>query len=147
MSSMRHDSSHQRGPTLGSVTRLNLVGADARGRRPTLSIIVPAKNEADSLPQLVREILDAFRPKVQGAMDSAPLCEFEIVIVNDGSTDSTPDVLRELMIESSELRPITLAKNVGQPDLIMWRFSTPIFRTIRPIWPIFGMLCRVMTRL
>jgi glycosyltransferase involved in cell wall biosynthesis len=75
---------------------------------------VPAKNEAASLPQLVREIVIAFRPKVNGEVDSAALDEFEIVIINDGSTDDTPAVLRELMIEAPELHPITLAKNVGQ---------------------------------
>jgi dolichol-phosphate mannosyltransferase len=114
MSSMRHDPSHRRGPTLGSATRLSSGGMDARGRRAMLSIIVPAKNEADSLPQLVREILDSFRPKRRGEVDSAPLDDFEIVIVDDGSTDATPRVLSELMLEAPELRPITLARNVGQ---------------------------------
>ena len=114
MSSMRHDPSHRRGPMLGSVTRLSLGGPDPRGRRPTLSIIVPAKDEAASLPQLVREILDAFRPKVRGQADGAALSDFEVIIVDDGSTDDTPRVLGELMIDLPELRPITLVQNVGQ---------------------------------
>ena len=114
MSSMRHDPSHRRGPILGSVTRLSSGSADPRGRNAALSIIVPAKNEADSLPQLVREILEAFRPKVRGAVDSAALDDFEIVIVDDGSTDRTAAVLGELMINAPELRPIALARNVGQ---------------------------------
>lgn len=114
MSSMRHDPSHRRGPILGSVTRLPTGVADPRGRGAALSIIVPAKNEADSLPQLVREILAAFRPKVRGAVDSAALDDFEILIVDDGSTDRTAAVLGELMIHAPELRPITLARNVGQ---------------------------------
>ena len=114
MSSMRHDPSHRRGPILGSVTRLSSGSADPRGRNAALSIIVPAKNEADSLPQLIREILEAFRPKVRGAVDSAALDDFEIVIVDDGSTDRTAAVLGELMINAPELRPIALASNVGQ---------------------------------
>jgi len=114
MSSMRHDPSHSRGPILGSVTRLPSADPDTRGRRPSLSIVVPAKDEAESLPQLVREILDAFRPKVRGDVGSAPLDAFEIVVVDDGSTDSTQSVLRDLMIEAPELRPIRLARNVGQ---------------------------------
>ena len=114
MSSMRHDPSHRRGPILGSVTRLPSAEPDARGRRPSLSIIVPAKDEAESLPQLVREITAAFRPKVRGEVDSAALDAFEIVVVDDGSTDSTQAVLRALMVESPELRPIRLARNAGQ---------------------------------
>lgn len=114
MSSMRHDPSHRRGPILGSVTRLAPAPTDARGRRSNLSIVVPAKNEAESLPQLVREIVAAFRPKVRGDVEGRPLEDYEIVVVDDGSTDATPQVLRELMIEAPELRPITLASNVGQ---------------------------------
>ncbi|MDB5352864.1 MAG: glycosyl transferase [Planctomycetota bacterium] len=113
MSSMRHDPSHRR-PILGSVTRLVGDGSDVRGRRPSLSIIVPAKNEADSLPQLVAEITAAFRPKVLGQTEGSRLDAFEIVVVDDGSTDASPNVLRDLMIETPELRPVTLARNVGQ---------------------------------
>lgn len=113
MSSMRHDPSHRR-PILGAVTRLAPSGVDVRGRRPALSIIVPAKNEADSLPQLITEITEAFRPKVLGLAEGPRLDDYEIVIVDDGSTDSTPDVLRRLMIDAPELRPIALKENVGQ---------------------------------
>jgi len=88
--------------------------ADARGRRSALSIIVPAKNEADSLPQLVNEITAAFRPKTRGETCGPRLDEFEIVVVDDGSTDTSPEVLRDLMVRNPELRPIRLAQNVGQ---------------------------------
>ena len=87
------------------------------GRRPGLgevagriSVVVPAKDEAESLPQLVREIARAFRPLV-GRGD---LSGFEIVVVDDGSTDDTVDVLSRLQLAYPELRPIRLAENVGQ---------------------------------
>ena len=91
-------------------------------RRPTgqasstLSVIVPAKNEAASLPQLVDEIGRALRPlqmERPGAR-GARLGGFEIVVVDDGSTDTTSAVLRRLVDATPELRPIRLVKNVGQ---------------------------------
>ncbi len=112
MSSMRHDPSHVRGPMPGMASRPSV--ADARGRRSALSIIVPAKNEAESLPQLVQEITAAFRPKLRGETGGPRLDEFEIVVVDDGSTDNSPEVLRDLMVRAPELRPIRLAQNVGQ---------------------------------
>ena len=105
MTAMRHDPSHARGAS---------PGPDPRERRAALSIIVPAKNEAESLPQLVAEIVDAFRPKVRGESAGPRLDEFEIVVVDDGSTDPTPEVLRRLARTTPELRPIALARNVGQ---------------------------------
>jgi glycosyltransferase involved in cell wall biosynthesis len=79
-----------------------------------MSVIVPAKNEADSLPQLVAEIARALRPLGAARTNGPRLEQFEIVVVDDGSTDQTPNVLRELVQEYPELRPIRLAQNVGQ---------------------------------
>jgi glycosyltransferase involved in cell wall biosynthesis len=82
-----------------------------------LSVIVPAKNEAASLPQLVDEIAEALRPLCgnRGADGHGPpLGGFEIVVVDDGSTDQTPRVLRRLAEIYPEVRPLTLAGNVGQ---------------------------------
>jgi glycosyltransferase involved in cell wall biosynthesis len=107
MSSPRLDPSHRPGPVLGSVSR------PAEGRRPLLSIIIPAKNEADSLPTLVEEAARAFRPLLD--RDGGNTLEgFEIIVIDDGSTDTTPLVLRRLMADYAELRPVFLARNVGQ---------------------------------
>lgn len=115
MSSMRHDPSHTIAPSRSPASRsATSASVDARGRCASLSIIVPAKNEADSLPQLVSEILAAFRPKVRGEAGGSRLDEFEIVVVDDGSTDASPEILRDLMVTTPELRPIRLAQNVGQ---------------------------------
>jgi glycosyltransferase involved in cell wall biosynthesis len=98
---MRHDPPHVGGEAGRSV------------RRGTLSIIVPAKNESASLPELVRQIVAAFRPLV-GRRSPNPLESFEILIVDDGSTDESPEVLRKLAAETPELRPILFARNAGQ---------------------------------
>ena len=114
MASIRQDPSHRPGPAGWARAAGSDGGTGAAGA--TLSVVVPAKNEAASLPQLVDEIARALRP-LQGMRPGANgtrLAGFEIVVVDDGSTDATPAVLRRLAGEIPELRPIRLLRNVGQ---------------------------------
>jgi dolichol-phosphate mannosyltransferase len=124
MSSMRQDPSHRvpAGPTRGTAGRV--VGG-------LLSVVVPAKNEAASLPQLVEEIARALRPLTSQAQRGAEpkLGGFEIVLVDDGSTDATPEVLRALAADFPELRPVRLSRNVGQSSA-----TAAGFRAARGEW-------------
>ncbi|WP_041374925.1 glycosyltransferase family 2 protein [Prochlorococcus marinus] len=70
-----------------------------------LSVVVPLYNEEESLPQLVDQLLAALRPTGE---------IFELVLVNDGSTDSTAKVLEQLSIKTPELVGVLLRKNYGQ---------------------------------
>ncbi len=70
-----------------------------------ISVVVPIYNEADSLPELVEQLLSALRP----TRDS-----FELVLVNDGSTDNSANVLTDLGREVPELVGVLLRKNYGQ---------------------------------
>jgi dolichol-phosphate mannosyltransferase len=64
-----------------------------------LSIISPAHNEHENLGALVHEIT--------AALDPLGIC-YEILIVDDGSTDETPGLLRRLMAGSPSLRAIRM---------------------------------------
>jgi len=70
----------------------------------TLSVVVPVKDEAENIAPLAREIATAV----------APYGETEIIFVDDGSSDGTPERLLALKAEIPSLRVITHAINRGQ---------------------------------
>ncbi len=70
-----------------------------------LSVVIPLYNEAESLPELVEQLLKVLRPMEES---------FELVLVNDGSTDSTSDVLESISKKTSEVVGVLLRKNYGQ---------------------------------
>lgn len=64
-----------------------------------LSVICPAHNEQDNLRDLVREISAVLEPSG---------VQYEIIVVDDGSTDNTPAVLCELLASHQRLRAIRM---------------------------------------
>ncbi len=70
-----------------------------------LSIVVPIYNEEDSLPFLVKQLLEVLQPMAE---------TFELVLVNDGSSDNSAEVIRKLSFEIPELVGVLLRKNYGQ---------------------------------
>ena len=70
MSSLRQDVSHSPGPTGGSRTPAPEAPSTPLAEG-FLSVVVPAKNEAASLPQLVEEIAAALRPLRDGGGPAA----------------------------------------------------------------------------
>ena len=81
---------------------------DARpseSRRPTLSVLVPAFNEADCIASVVREIACVLHGLAQPS---------EIIVVDDGSTDDTVLRLQALQAEIAELKILRLPRNSGQ---------------------------------
>jgi glycosyltransferase involved in cell wall biosynthesis len=85
------------------------------GSPPFLSVVIPARDEAECLPRLMAEIAAALRPlRSRDEPRESRLGGFEVVLVDDGSTDDTPWVVRDLEVDFPELRPIRLRANVGQ---------------------------------
>jgi glycosyltransferase involved in cell wall biosynthesis len=82
------------------------------GARPFLSVVAPARNEAASLPRLVEEIVGALGHLRE--YGRPPLGGFEIIVVDDASTDGTASVLKSLAADCPELRGMVLAAGVGQ---------------------------------
>ncbi|MCJ7546207.1 MAG: glycosyltransferase family 2 protein [Deltaproteobacteria bacterium] len=74
-------------------------------QKPIVSIAVPLHNEEGNVEPLYREI--------KGVMERIGL-PYEIVLVNDGSTDRTGAILRRLKPKDRCLRVIELAGNFGE---------------------------------
>ena len=70
-----------------------------------LSIVVPIYNEEESLPFLVNQLLEVLQPMEE---------TFELVLVNDGSSDNSAEVIRKLSLDIPELVGVLLRKNYGQ---------------------------------
>jgi len=69
------------------------------------SVVVPLKNEAENVVELVQEL----EPVMQGLQ-----MPWELICVDDGSTDATLDLLKQLKSEKPYLRIIAFNKNYGQ---------------------------------
>lgn len=70
-----------------------------------ISVVIPSYNERDSIPVLCEEIARAFQ--------SLPF-EYEVIFVDDGSTDGSFGLLREICRENPRVRAIRLRRNSGQ---------------------------------
>jgi dolichol-phosphate mannosyltransferase len=69
-----------------------------------VSIVVPVRNEADNIAPLIAEIA--------AALDGH--WNYEIIYVNDGSTDATAERLKAVMQERNNLRQLKHAVSTGQ---------------------------------
>jgi glycosyltransferase involved in cell wall biosynthesis len=70
----------------------------------TYSIIAPIYNEIDNLPELHR--------RVKEVMDSTGE-PWELILVDDGSTDGSTERIRELAQKDKTVRPVIFARNFG----------------------------------
>ncbi|AFY79182.1 glycosyl transferase [Pleurocapsa sp. PCC 7327] len=72
---------------------------------PEISIVVPIYNEVESLSHLI----DAIATTLE-----RDRLDYEIICVDDGSTDGSTEILRQLARNRSDLRAVLLRRNYGQ---------------------------------
>jgi len=70
-----------------------------------LSVVIPAFNEEPNVETCYREVVQALEPLGE---------PFEVIVVDDGSTDRTPEILRALAAGDPRLRLVRLRRNAGQ---------------------------------
>ncbi len=75
----------------------------AKSPKPKLSVVVPVYNEEENVANLAAEIAMALKGQA-----------FEMIFVNDASSDTTEAVLKDLKSTYPELRALSHRKNAGQ---------------------------------
>ena len=83
--------------------------AASGGPAPRVSLLVPAKDEAENLPEFLRLCAEAFR---------AEAVAYEVVVVDDGSRDGTAEVLAALAAEHPFLQVVTHRRQRGIADAL-----------------------------
>lgn len=80
----------------------------------SISVVVPLLNEAESLPQLYHELVET--------LDQVAL-PFELIFVDDGSTDGSGRVLRALYAEDDRVQVIQFRRNFGKSSALTAGFE------------------------
>src|SRR5215210_2348058 len=68
-----------------------------------LTVVLPVRDEVDVIPELI--------PRLTGVLDA--LSEWEVVLVDDGSTDSSWQLLKAACERDERIRGIRLTRNFG----------------------------------
>src|SRR5512136_1911776 len=72
--------------------------------KPQFSIVAPVYNESGNVAELYR--------RVKATMDEVGE-SWELILVDDGSTDGSTDRIRELAEQDQHIRPVIFARNFG----------------------------------
>ena len=92
---------------MGALARPAGLARNAGGMIPAidLSVVIPAYNEERRLPRTLDRVLRYLREKHPSG---------EVIVVDDGSTDGTARVVREIEKTASELRLVSRGRNRGK---------------------------------
>ncbi|NVK86243.1 MAG: glycosyltransferase family 2 protein [Cytophagia bacterium] len=72
--------------------------------KPEVSIVIPLYNEEAVFAELIKRLnnlIDSFHKKI------------EVILVDDGSSDSTPQLMRELALKNERFQSVILSRNFG----------------------------------
>jgi glycosyltransferase involved in cell wall biosynthesis len=88
--------------------------ADSAAAAAMVSIVIPVFNESENLRELVTRVESAMMPTGR---------PFELILVDDGSSDDSRRALAELARDRAWLRPLLLIRNYGQSTALQAGFD------------------------
>jgi glycosyltransferase involved in cell wall biosynthesis len=87
-----------------------------------LSVVLPVFNEEECITEVLQELIDV--------LSSENFTEFEIIPVDDGSTDKTFERIIQLARDNEKIKPIQLTRNFGQSAAMACGFDNAQFDLI-----------------
>ena len=91
---------------------------DARSGAGKVTFVIPAYNEEESLPELHKQITE----NVEICIKENLMKEYEILFIDDGSTDGTVSVIKELAEKDPRVHYILFRKNMGKSTALHTAF-------------------------
>ncbi|MFP4151155.1 MAG: glycosyltransferase, partial [Candidatus Aenigmatarchaeota archaeon] len=79
-----------------------------------ISVVLPVYNEKENLRPLQKEITEAMEENYK---------DWEVIYVDDGSSDGSPSVLEEIAEKNQEVKVIKFRKNFGQSSALQAGFD------------------------
>jgi len=73
-------------------------------KKPTFTVIAPIYNELENIPELYPRIRDVMNQSGE---------PWELILVDDGSTDGSTDAIRKLAANDDRVHPVIFARNFG----------------------------------
>ncbi len=78
--------------------------------KPTYSIVVPCHNESRNVVVLYNKLIKLFK--------DSEISDFEVILVNDGSTDETLNQIESICIQDKKVKCLNFSRNFGHQAAI-----------------------------
>ena len=78
-----------------------------------LSVIIPIYNEQESIVELYQQIVKSIKNKL----------EYELIFINDGSTDNSFNIINDLLLNDNNIKIINFNSNKGKSEALNYGFN------------------------
>jgi glycosyltransferase involved in cell wall biosynthesis len=88
---------------------------ERRDERMLVSVVFSFWNEAEVLPELIRRLRAVFA----GLIEQGQVAGYELIFVNDASTDRSEEILRQAAAERGDIRIVNMSRNFGVSPCVL----------------------------